>query len=78
MVGVEPRIVEVHRERTVPAALPVVHRFGSRRPIEEWVEHLEALRLTLGNGALYDRELDRLVEPLNAVVEAARRRLQRL
>lgn len=77
LVGVEPRIVEVQRERTAPASPIAVRRAGSRRPIEEWVECLEDLRLALRYSAVYDRELQRLVEPLNAVFEAARRRLER-
>ena len=55
MVGIEPLIVEVQRERKAPATPPAVHSFGSRRRIEDWVEHLEGLRLALGSGAVYDR-----------------------
>lgn len=84
MVGVEPRIVEVVRSREVSlkptiAAWPIQPATPAlgRRQAEDWMAMLDDLRRALSTGAVYDREMTQLIEPLNGVLEAFQRRSRR-
>ena len=74
LAGVQPRVVEVVRVREAtskPTAAP------ARRQVGEWAQVLVELRAALASGSLYDRELLKLVDPLNGVLEAFQRRSRR-
>ncbi len=75
MVGVEPRVVRVVRAAVGPEAEPT--SVSKRLTVGEWADVLGRFRHALAAGAIYDRELVQLVEPLGGVLEAFQRRSSR-
>lgn len=75
MVGVEPRVVRVLRAVVGPTAEPA--SVPKRLTVGEWADTLGRFRHALAAGAIYDRELVELVEPLGGVLEAFQRRSSR-
>lgn len=84
IVGVQPRIVEVIRERPTPApAPPPTTPVAPQSPVRrgrasaaEWSQLLEELRRALVTGAVYQRELAELEPALTGVVTAYTRRIR--
>ena len=75
MVGVEPRVVRVVRAAVGREAGPT--SVSKRLTVGEWADTLGRFRHALAAGAIYDRELVQLVEPLGGVLEAFQRRSSR-
>lgn len=75
MVGVEPRVVRVVRAAVGATAEPT--SVSKRLTVGEWADMLGRFRHALAAGAIYDRELVQLVEPLGGVLEAFQRRSSR-
>ena len=67
MVGVEPRVVRVVRAAVAPGVVPT--SVSKRLTGGKWADLLGRFRHALAAGAIYDRELVQLVEPLGGVLE---------
>ncbi len=71
MVGVEPRVVRVVRAAVAPGVEPTP--VSKRLTVGEWADLLGRFRQALAAGAIYDRELVQLVEPLGSTRTLRRR-----
>lgn len=71
MVGVEPRVVRVVRAAVGREAGPT--SVSKRLTVGEWADTLGRFRHALAAGAIYDRELVQLVEPLGSTRTLRRR-----
>ena len=74
MVGIQPQIVEVVRisaGSTAPVAKPPA---AGRRTVQQWTDVPDDFSRAISSGAVYDRELAQLVDPINGVLLAFRRR----
>lgn len=74
IVGVQPKVVEVTRVREVDTKPAPIRHQGGRRPLSDWVGQLDDLHRALVIGSVYERELEALIEPINGVLNAFRRR----
>ena len=68
MVGVEPRVVRVVWAAFSFCVEPT--SVSKRLTVGEWADMLGSFRHALAAGAIYDRELVQLVEPLGGVLES--------
>lgn len=74
IVGVQPKVVQITRVREADAKPAPARRQGDRRQVSEWVGQLDDLHRALLIGSVYQRELEQLIDPLNQVLGAFRRR----
>lgn len=74
IVGVQPIVVQVTKVREVDTKPAPIRHQGGRRTISDWVGQLDDLNRALVIGSVYERELEQLIEPINGVLNAFRRR----